>query len=149
MRVSDTEVHAESETVEPGNSVVTIDTPIGKLGLSVCYDLRFPELYSKLREKGAEAFIIPAAFTAVTGIAHWDVLLRARAIENLAYVIASNQGGTHDGERKTYGHSAIVEPWGEILTQAKLGDDVITCDLDIERLHRVRRQFGCNEHHVL
>jgi deaminated glutathione amidase len=149
VRVSKTEVHTESITVEPGNQVVTLETPVGIVGLSVCYDLRFPKLYNLLRESGAELFIVPAAFTAITGVAHWNILLRARAIENLCYVLASNQGGTHKGGRKTYGNSAIIEPWGKILKQADLGDEMLTCDIDLTRLHKMREQFPCNEHHVL
>lgn len=111
VRVSEKEVYEESTTVEPGNELVVVDTPVGRVGLSVCYDLRFPELFHQLMLKGAEILSIPSAFTALTGAAHWEVLLRARAIENLCYVAAPNQGGLHENGRQTYGHSMIIEPW--------------------------------------
>ena len=101
VRVSETEAHQESLTIEPGDELVVVDTPVGRIGLSVCYDLRFPELYRQLVLKGAELLSVPSAFTAVTGAAHWDVLLRARAIENLCYVLAPNQSGLHENGRKT------------------------------------------------
>ena len=107
----------ESDSIEPGDQTCVIDTPIGKLGLAICYDLRFPELFRKLIDQGAEVIAIPAAFTAVTGKAHWEILIRARAIENLAYVIAAGQGGYHVEGNETYGHSMIVDPWGTIQDQ--------------------------------
>lgn len=141
--------YRESDVIEPGNEVVTVDTPIGCVGLSVCYDLRFPELYQRLREQGATIFTVPAAFTAATGLAHWQVLLRARAIENLSYVLASNQGGAHQNGRNSYGHSMIVDPWGNIITQVSLGDAVIGADIDLDKLESHRQQFPCNQHHRL
>lgn len=117
VRVSREEAHRESLTVSPGKEVVVVETPVGKIGLSVCYDLRFPELYRQLILKGAEIVSIPSAFTAVTGKAHWEILLRARAIENLCYVLAPNQGGVHENGRKTHGHSMIIEPWGKKLAE--------------------------------
>jgi len=149
VRVSSVEAHQESAAIEPGASPVVIDTPVGRVGLSVCYDLRFPELYRVLEEQGAEIFAIPSAFTAATGAAHWEVLLRARAIENLCYVLAPNQGGTHDNGRQTFGHSMIVDPWGNILAEQKGLESVIVADLDLQRLRQLRKQFPCNEHHVL
>jgi len=149
VRVSETEEHKESDSVIAGDKLVVVDTPIGKVGLSVCYDLRFPELYQQLREKGAEIFSVPAAFTAVTGLAHWEVLLRARAIEILCYVLASNQGGSHENGRYTYGHSMIVEPWGKVLACASLGEALVMDDIDLSRMTLLRQQFPCNEHHVL
>jgi len=149
VRVSATESHQESLTVERGNDIVVVDTPVGKIGLTVCYDLRFPELYQQLVKRGAELFTIPSAFTAVTGIAHWEVLLRARAIENLCYVLAPNQGGVHENGRNTYGHSMIVEPWGKIIAQQNTGAGLITATIDLQRLEQLRRQFPCNNHHVL
>lgn len=149
VRVSEQEAHQESLTIERGNQVVVVDTPVGRVGLSVCYDLRFPELYRELVLKGAELFAVPSAFTAVTGLAHWDVLLRARAIENLCYVLAANQGGQHASGRCTHGHSMIVEPWGKVLVEQKQGAGVIVADIDLQRLQQLRRQFPCNEHHVL
>jgi nitrilase len=149
VRVSEQEAHQESLTIERGDELVVIDTPVGKLGLTVCYDLRFPELYQKLQSKGAQLFTVPSAFTAVTGLAHWEILLRSRAIENLCYVLAPNQGGHHENGRHTYGHSMIIEPWGKILAQKQEGAGIITADIDLQRLQQLRKHFPCVEHHVL
>lgn len=149
VRVSPEEAHQESLTIEPGDKLVVVDTPVGRVGLSICYDLRFPELYRQLVLKGAELFTVPSAFTAVTGAAHWEILLRARAIENLSYVLAPNQGGKHVNGRHTYGHSMIIEPWGKILSEQKSGSGIIFADIDLQRLRQLRLQFPCNEHHVL
>jgi len=149
VRVSDQEAHQESLTIERGDQVVVVDTPAGRVGLSVCYDLRFPELYQELASKGAELFSVPSAFTAMTGLAHWEILLRARAIENLCYVLAPNQGGQHASGRHTYGHSMVVEPWGKIQAEQKQGAGVIVADIDLKRLQQLRQQFPCQEHHVL
>lgn len=149
VMVSEKESHRESTTIERGDELVVVDTPIGRVGLSVCYDLRFPELYQKLQQKGAEIFSIPSAFTALTGLAHWDVLLRARAIENLSYVLAPNQGGQHENGRQTYGHSMIIEPWGEIMACQPSGPGMVTAAIDLQRLQQLRQQFPCNNHHVL
>jgi len=148
VRVSDQEAHQESLTIERGDQVVVVDTPAGRVGLSVCYDLRFPELYRELVLKGAELFSVPSAFTAVTGLAHWEILLRARAIENLCYVLAPNQGGKHASGRHTYGHSMIVEPWGKVMVEQQ-GAGVIVADIDLKRLQQLRQQFPCHEHHIL
>ncbi len=149
VRISEQEAHQESLTVAPGKELVVVDTPIGCIGLTVCYDLRFPELYQQLLFKGAEIFSIPSAFTSVTGVAHWEILLRARAIENLCYVLAANQGGQHENGRQTYGHSMIIEPWGKILAQKEVGIGLVTAEIDLQKLKQLRRQFPCNEHHVL
>lgn len=149
VRVSPQEAHEESNTVERGDEVVVVDTPAGRLGLTVCYDLRFPELYQQLTLRGAELFTVPSAFTAITGAAHWEVLLRARAIENLCYVLAPNQGGTHENGRHTYGHSMIVEPWGKILAQQNDNPGIVVAEIDLQRLKQLRLQFPCNTHHVL
>ncbi len=111
--VESNEQYNESNSIEPGNETIVIDTPFGKLGMAVCYDLRFPELFRTLMKKEVEIISLPAAFTAVTGRAHWDILVRSRAIENLSYIIASAQGGFHVQGRETYGHSMIVDPWGK------------------------------------
>jgi predicted amidohydrolase len=124
------EVYRESNTVAGGGRAVTADLPWGKIGLSVCYDLRFPQLYRTLAQAGALLLTVPAAFTETTGKAHWHVLLRARAIENGAFVIAPAQGGTHVGGRRTYGHSLIVAPWGEVLAEAGTDPSVIVADID-------------------
>jgi predicted amidohydrolase len=124
------ESYRESNTVEGGNEAVVADTAFGPVGLSICYDLRFPQLYRRLAQKGAFLFTVPSAFTVPTGEAHWHVLLRARAIENGAFVIAPAQGGTHANGRKTYGHSLIVAPWGEVLAEAGTEPGVIVADVD-------------------
>ncbi|QDP73080.1 carbon-nitrogen hydrolase family protein [Legionella israelensis] len=149
VRVSEHEAHKESSSIEPGNNVVVVDTPVGKIGLSVCYDLRFPELYQQLVLKGAELFTIPSAFTATTGLAHWEVLLKARAIENLSYVVAPNQSGEHENGRQTYGHSMIIDPWGRTLAELETEMGVLSADIDLNWLHKLRKQFPCNDHHVL
>ena len=149
VRVSDVEAHCESATVERGSDLIVADTPIGKIGLTVCYDLRFPELYQQLVAKGAQLFTVASAFTATTGLAHWEVLLRARAIENLSYVLAANQGGHHENGRQTYGHSMIVEPWGAVSTVRQEGMGLAIAEIDLQHLQQIRRQFPNIEHHVL
>lgn len=149
VRISDREAHQESLTVERGEELTVVDTPLGKLGLTVCYDLRFPEIYRQLAMRGAELFAVPSAFTATTGMAHWEVLLRARAIENLCYVLAPNQGGRHTNGRHTHGHSMIIDPWGKILAQQHSGMGVVTAELDLQGLGAMRLRFPCNEHHIL
>ena len=124
------EVYRESNTVAGGDAAVVADTGFGPIGLSVCYDLRFPQLYRRLAQKGAFLLTVPSAFTVPTGEAHWHVLLRARAIENGAFVMAPAQGGTHANGRKTYGHSLIVGPWGDVLAEAGTEPGVIVADID-------------------
>ncbi|HVW73385.1 MAG TPA: carbon-nitrogen hydrolase family protein [Rhizomicrobium sp.] len=124
------EVYRESNTVAGGDEAVVADSEFGPIGLSICYDLRFPQLYRRLAQKGAFLFTVPSAFTVPTGEAHWHVLLRARAIENGAFVIAPAQGGTHANGRKTYGHSLIVAPWGEVLAEAGTEPGVIVAEID-------------------
>jgi predicted amidohydrolase len=124
------ETYRESNTVAGGDEAVVTDTDFGPVGLSICYDLRFPHLYRRLAQKGAFLFTVPSAFTVPTGEAHWHVLLRARAIENGAFVVAPAQGGTHANGRKTYGHSLIVAPWGEVLAEAGTEPGVIVADID-------------------
>jgi len=133
------ESYDESRTIEPGAANVVIDSPFGRLGLSVCYDVRFPELY---RAAGAvDAWFVPSAFTAVTGAAHWETLLRARAIENQCYVVAPAQGGLHPNGRRTHGHSMIVDPWGEVLGVRPEGEGVVLAELDSARLAEVRKSL--------
>jgi predicted amidohydrolase len=124
------EAYRESSTVAGGDEAVVADTALGPIGLSICYDLRFPQLYRRLAQKGAFLFTVPSAFTVPTGQAHWHVLLRARAIENGAFVIAPAQGGTHANGRKTYGHSLIVAPWGEVLAEAGTVPQVVMAEID-------------------
>jgi predicted amidohydrolase len=130
VTVATGESYRESTQVEGGHQAVLADTEFGAIGITVCYDLRFPQLYRKLAKKGAFAFTIPSSFTVPTGEAHWHVLLRARAIENGAFVIAAAQGGLHANGRKTYGHSLIVAPWGEILAEAGTEPGVIFAQID-------------------
>jgi nitrilase len=143
------ESHLESRTIEPGAEVVVVDSPIGRLGLSVCYDLRFPELYRQLLDQGAEVFVVPSAFTAFTGRAHWQPLLRARAIENLVYVVAAAQCGRHAKGRETYGHSLVVDPWGAVVAERPDGPGVVTADIDLERIRALRAQLPSVEHRRL
>jgi nitrilase len=136
------ERYDETRTLEPGERPVAIDSPFGRLALSVCYDVRYPELYRSL---GAfDAMFVPSAFTVPTGAAHWETLLRARAIENQAYVIAPAQGGTHAGGRRTYGHSMIVDPWGEILAQQAEGEGVVLAEMDLQRIREVQASLPAN-----
>ena len=138
----------ESRTIEPGDQPVAVDTPLGRLGLSVCYDVRFPELYRAAGAASApiDAWLVPSAFTAVTGAAHWDTLLRARAIENQCYVIAPAQGGLHPNGRRTHGHSMIVDPWGEVLASRAEGEGVVLAELDAARIAEVRQSLPALQH---
>jgi len=133
------ERYDEARTIEPGSGGVALDSPFGRLALSVCYDVRFPELYRGLGN--FEVMFVPSAFTVPTGAAHWETLLRARAIENQAYVVAPAQGGLHPGGRRTYGHSMIVDPWGEVLGVRPEGEGVVLAEIDLERVKQVRRSF--------
>ncbi|MDD2814998.1 MAG: carbon-nitrogen hydrolase family protein [Thiotrichaceae bacterium] len=149
VNTTPSESYFESGTVEAGKQLVTVATPFGKLGLAICYDLRFPELFRQLVEQGVEIFCLPSAFTALTGRAHWEVLVRARAIENLSFMIASNQGGYHVNGRETHGNSMIVDPWGSILTQLRRGTGVICSDIDMEALRALRHSFPVLQHRKL
>ena len=142
------ESYRESASLTPGDELVVEDTPAGRMGLSICYDLRFPEMYRMLTEMGAAVLSVPSAFTMVTGEAHWHTLLRARAIENLAYVIAPGQFGQHSDGRSTYGHSLIIDPWGKILGEEAAGDCVITAELDLGLPQKLRREFPTLGHRV-
>jgi nitrilase len=136
------ERHDESRTLQAGERPVAAQTPFGRLALSVCYDVRFPELYRSLGE--FDALFVPSAFTVPTGAAHWETLLRARAIENQAYVVAPAQGGLHPTGRRTYGHSMIVDPWGEVLASRAEGEGIVLADMDSERLREVRAGLPAN-----
>jgi nitrilase len=140
------EHYQESATIEAGERAVVVDSPFGRLGVAVCYDLRFPELFRRLLELGAEVFVIPSAFTAITGKAHWQTLVRARAIENLAFVVAAAQGGYHVNGRETHGHSMIVDPWGTILAQVPRGTGSVSCVLDRDYQDTIRRSFPTIKH---
>ena len=135
------ESYRESNSMYPGDDVVAVDTPAGRVGLTICYDMRFPELFRRLVDDGATLFTVPAAFTRPTGEAHWHTLLRARAIENLAYVIAPGQYGRHPDDRSTYGHSLICDPWGRILAEQADGNAVVAADIDPDLPTRLRKEF--------
>ncbi len=141
--------YQESETIEPGKEVVVAQTALGRMGLSVCYDLRFPELYRALSQKGAELLFMPAAFTAHTGRDHWEVLLRARAIENQCFVVAPAQFGAHSERKQTYGRAMIVDPWGLVVARASDGEGMAVAWLDEQQLARVRRDIPCLNHRRL
>lgn len=138
--------YRESLTVEPGSEVVVAETPFGKLGLAVCYDLRFPELFRAMVVQGMELLAVPAAFTAVTGAVHWEALLRVRAIENLCYVIAAAQGGQHESGRETHGDSLVVDPWGLVLARIARGPGMIDCKLDRRHTQTIRSRFPSLDH---
>jgi nitrilase len=143
------ETYRESSGIEPGDAVVTLDLPIGRLGLTICYDLRFPELYRQLLDRGAEIFVVPSAFTKATGRAHWEVLLRARSIENLAWTVAPAQGGYHVNGRETWGHTMIVDPWGTVVAERANGNGFVAAEFDRERMEATRRRFPATRHRRL
>ena len=141
--------YRESDTFEPGEQVVTVDTPAGKLGLAICYDLRFPELFRALREQEADWVCLPSAFTWQTGDAHWHPLIRARAIENQVWVVAAGQGGQNSERRQTYGHSLICDPWGRVVTEIGEGPGVVSAELDPEQIANLRTRMPVWEHRRL
>ena len=142
VNVEDGQSYRESKTYKPGTKLVTSALPFGTLGLTICFDLRFPDLYRQLAKSGANILTCPAAFTRVTGRAHWHALLRARAIENAAFVIAPAQAGKHEDGRETFGHSLIISPWGEILAEGPAeGEDVICAEIDITASEKARAQI--------
>jgi deaminated glutathione amidase len=135
------ETWRESSAYDAGQYTVVAETPLGAMGLTICYDLRFPELYSRLAQKGASVFAVPSAFTVPTGKAHWHILLRARAIENAAFVIAAAQSGQHADGRETFGHSLVVDPWGDVLLDMGQGEGIGYAEIDLDRVDAVRRQI--------
>ncbi len=149
VNIPDGARYAESEVVVPGDKVVVARTTLGRVGLTVCYDLRFPELYRKLASLGAEVITIPSAFTLFTGKDHWEVLVRARAIENLAYVIAPAQVGRHSPTRQTFGNAMIVDPWGVVLARCADGEGVCVAPFNRARLERVRQELPALKHRKL
>jgi predicted amidohydrolase len=149
VEVGDGATYQESAAVAPGTEVVAAETEVGRLGLSVCYDLRFPELYRRLSKEGATLLAVPAAFTMMTGKDHWEVLLRARAIENQAYVLAPAQGGRHSANRLTYGHAMVVDPWGLVTARASEGEGLAVAPVDPELQARIRRNLPCLQHRRL
>jgi nitrilase len=142
-----TEHYDEAATIEPGEKVVAVDTPVGRIGLAICYDLRFPELFRALGP--IDLLVLPAAFTETTGRAHWDMLLRARAVENQCYVLASAQGGLHPTGRMTHGNSMIIDPWGDIVARMDKGEGVVTAELDPSRIAEVRSSLPALAHRKL
>jgi predicted amidohydrolase len=143
------EIYRESATFEPGKEPILVETPVGCLGLSVCYDVRFPELYRQLAARGAQLLAVPAAFTVPTGLAHWEVLLRARAVENLCYVLAAAQWGRHANGRETYGDAMIVDYWGRVLARQPTGAGVVLAEVDSAAQAGVRAGFPALKHRVL
>jgi nitrilase len=142
-----TENFSEERTIEPGNRVVVLDSPFGRIGLSICYDLRFPELYRAMGE--VDIILIPSAFTATTGKSHWEPLIRARAIENMAYVIAPAQGGYHVNGRETHGDSMIVDPWGVVLDRLPRGSGVVVAGVYPQYLQKIRQSLPALKHRTL
>ncbi len=147
VALNTTETYKESESIEAGDSLVIVDTPFGKIGLAVCYDLRFPELFRYLFNQGAEILCVPAAFTIKTGKSHWELLTRCRAVDTFSYLIGAAQGGTHPNGRQTYGHSLIVSPWGEVISQIDgTQPGVIYADIDLEILNVIRQSIPTKNH---
>jgi predicted amidohydrolase len=142
---------AESATCKPGDEVVVADTPLGKIGLSICYDLRFGELYRRMVEQGAQILMVPSAFTLATGKDHWEPLLRARAIETQCWVLAAAQHGEHDdaGLKASYGHALIADPWGLVVATASDGPGIALAEIDLERAERIRRAIPVQTHRRL
>ena len=143
------EQYIESETIEPGDEPVVVDTPFGRLGLAICYDLRFPELFRDMLDRDMQILAIPSAFTEITGRAHWESLLRARAIENQCYVIAAAQGGYHASGRETHGNSMVIDPWGLVLNRLSRAAGIVKADIDLERVNSIRTTFPAVEHRKL
>jgi predicted amidohydrolase len=142
-----TESYSEPRTIEPGSDVVTFDSPFGRIGLSICYDLRFPELYRAMKD--VDLILVPSAFTETTGKAHWETLIRARAIENLAYVLAPAQGGFHANKRETHGDTMLVDPWGVVLDRLPRGPGVVIGDIDPGHARRLRQSLPALSHRTL
>lgn len=140
------ESYQESAVFSAGQDIVVVETPVGHIGMSICYDIRFPEMYRKMVEMGAEIFAVPAAFTAHTGEAHWHVLLRARAIENQCYLVAAGQTGMHSSGRETYGHSCIIDPWGHILDERAEDEGIVVSNIDLHILRQLREKFPALVH---
>ena len=145
--ISEKEKYIESDTTEAGDHLTIIDTPFGRIGLGVCYDLRFPEFFRLLFNNGVEIVVLPTAFTETTGKAHWEVLARSRAIENFSYFIGACQGGTHANGRKTYGHSLIIDPWGKILARKEdVSPGIIYSTIDLKQVYEARKAIPIKDH---
>ena len=141
--------YQESAIIEAGNEIVVTDTPFGKIGIAVCYDIRFPELFRRMQQQGMQILLLPAAFTQITGKAHWEIVNRSRAIENLCYVVAANQGGFHVNGRETHGNSMIINPWGKILDQLPKGSGFVMADINLGELNKTRKNFPVLKHRRL
>ncbi|MFI4937678.1 MAG: carbon-nitrogen hydrolase family protein [Candidatus Berkiellales bacterium] len=140
------EEYHESELILPGDHIEVLPTPFGKIGMAICYDLRFPELFRALMLKGAEVMVLPSAFTVTTGQVHWETLLKARAIENLCYIVAPGQVGLRANGKKTYGHSMIINPWGEILGRLESEPGILVAEIDLAKLAEIRQRFPALQH---
>lgn len=138
--------YRESEIFTPGTEIKAVVTPFGHIGLSICYDVRFPHLYAELRHQQVDIILVPAAFTAVTGKAHWEILLRSRAIETQCWIVAVNQAGKHDGGRETWGHSMVISPWGDITAQAGQKAENLLVDLNLDSLDGIRKAMPIEQH---
>ena len=143
------ESYNESATIAPGSEITIASTPFGNIGMSVCYDLRFPELYRKMSEQDISIITVPAAFTKTTGKRHWELLLKSRAVENLCFVVAANQGGQHSERRATWGHSMIIDPWGDILCSLETGPGVACTDINLNRITELRESFPALKHRTM
>lgn len=146
VTLSPSESYRESDTTMPGDKIVVVDTPLGRIGLSVCYDIRFPELYRALFNLGADIIVIPSAFTLQTGKEHWEILARARAIENFSYVVCSAQWGKHGDSRETYGNTLIVAPSGQIIAHLEEGNGVVLSEIDSELIKAQRKRMPVKDH---
>lgn len=142
------EGYRESAGTAPGRGAVVVDSPVGRLGLAVCYDVRFPELFRVMADAGVETISLPAAFTVPTGRAHWELLVRARAVDNLSFVLAAAQWGTHEGGRQTWGDAMIVDYWGQVLARRPAGVGIAVADLDLEAQREARRRFPALAHRL-
>ena len=140
--LSEKEKYSESDRYIAGSEIVTYENELGKIGLTICYDIRFPELYSKLSDKGCNIITIPSAFTKNTGKDHWEILLRSRAIETCSWVLAPAQIGNHYGKRETWGHSMVVDPWGKIIAEAKNNEEIIIADIDVNKSSIIKKVWG-------
>ncbi len=146
VQLANGEQYLESAYTMPGKDIVTVDCCLGIVGLSICYDLRFPELYRRLVEQNAQILVVPSAFASTTGPAHWHTLLRARAIENFSYVIASAQEGIHPSGRRTYGHTLVVDPWGQVVAEKQKGEGLLMVEIDLKRVEKARKEIPSLEH---
>lgn len=149
VEVAPGEAYRESAVQQGGNELLVLETPLGRIGVAVCYDLRFPELFRELSLRGMELLVVPSAFTAATGEAHWNLLVRARAVENLCYVIAPDQGGYHVNGRETHGESMVVDPWGGVIQSLASGSGIAMGEVDLQRLHDIRSRFPVLSHRRL